>query len=107
MKGSCLILQSGGPTCVINSSLYGTIYQALKSKKYISNVYGSLFGINGILNDNLIDLAKENKKELKKLLYTPSAILGSARHLLSKDLNILFSIQYYICVFNWWKRLNG
>ena len=87
MRGSCLVLQSGGPTCVINSSLAGVITQALKSKKYISNVYGSLFGINGILNDNLIDLSKESKREIKNLLYTPSAILGSARHLLPTDLN--------------------
>ena len=78
MKGSCLILQSGGPTSVINSSLAGIIKQALKSKKYIDNIYGSLNGINGILNENVIDLSKQNKKEINKLLQTPSAVLGSA-----------------------------
>ena len=62
MKGSCLILQSGGPTSVINSSLAGVIKQALKSKKFIDNIYGSLNGINGILNGNVIDLAKQSKK---------------------------------------------
>ena len=25
MKGACVVLQSGGPTCVINASLYGVI----------------------------------------------------------------------------------
>lgn len=87
MKGSCLILQSGGPTSVINSSLAGVIKQALKFKKYIDNIYGSLNGINGILNGNVIDLSKQNKKEINKLLQTPSAVLGSARHLLPNDLN--------------------
>ena len=33
MKGSCVILQSGGPTCVINASLYGVIKQAQKEEK--------------------------------------------------------------------------
>ena len=67
MKGACLVFQSGGPTSVINSSLAGVIETALKEKKHITDVYGSLNGILGILNDNLIDLSKEDKKEIKKL----------------------------------------
>lgn len=101
MKGACLVFQSGGPTSVINSSLAGVIETALKEKKYITDVYGSLNGILGILNDNLIDLSKEDKKEIKRLLNTPSAALGSARHLLPSDLNdpkydsLLLQLQKY------------
>lgn len=87
MKGSCLVFQSGGPTSVINSSLAGVIETALKKKKIITNVYGSLNGITGVLNDNIVDLSKESKTEIKKLLQTPSAALGSARLLLPTNLN--------------------
>ena len=50
MKGSCVILQSGGPTCVINASLYGVIKQA-QEEENITNVYGSLNGIEGLINE--------------------------------------------------------
>ena len=41
LKGNCIVGQSGGPTCVINSSLLGVIQEALKHKE-IENIYGAL-----------------------------------------------------------------
>ncbi len=87
MNKNCLILQSGGPTVVINSSLYGIINEAKKHYKNITNIYGSLNGIDGLINDNIIDLSCESDEELIYLLSTPGAILGTARHQLSLDLN--------------------
>ena len=101
MKGSCVILQSGGPTCVINASLYGVIKQAIEEEK-ITNVYGSLNGIEGLINDNLIDLEKEDEEELEFLKTTPSAILGSSRHRLSKD----YSDETYQKIFETFKKHN-
>lgn len=49
------IAQSGGPTAAINSSLCGVFDEAEKYNE-IGRIYGSLNGIEGILNDNLIDL---------------------------------------------------
>lgn len=86
LKGACVIAQSGGPTSVINASVYGAAITAIENKKEnknITNVYGALYGIKGILNDNLIDLAQEDPDELSLLKYTPSAILGSCRYKLS------------------------
>lgn len=82
LKGACIIGQSGGPTSVINASAYGAIKTALKSDE-ITKTLGALNGIKGILDDNLIDLGKEDPKELELLKYTPSSALGSCRYKLS------------------------
>lgn len=79
LVGNCVVAQSGGPTAVINASLYGVIQAAIKTKE-ITGVYGSLYGILGIINDNLIDLMKENPFEIELLKTTPSSILGSCRY---------------------------
>ena len=62
VKGNALIAQSGGPTMVINQSLVGAVLEARKHRE-ITGFYGALHGIQGILDENLIDL----KKELKEL----------------------------------------
>ena len=64
LKGSCIIGQSGGPSAVINASAYGAIKTALESG-VITRVLGACNGIKGVLNDNLIDMGKEDPKELE------------------------------------------
>ena len=58
IKGNAIVGQSGGPTSVINASLAGVVEAALKSKK-IDRIFGMRFGIEGVLNDFLLDLSKE------------------------------------------------
>lgn len=77
MEFSCIIAQSGGPTAVINSSLLGVIDAAKKMN--MKHIYGSLNGIDGILNERIIDLNTEDETELSYLKNTPSAALGSVR----------------------------
>lgn len=77
MEISCIIAQSGGPTAVINSSLLGVIDAAKKMK--MTHIYGALNGIDGILNERIIDFFNEDEKELSYLKNTPSAALGSVR----------------------------
>ena len=79
-----VVLQSGGPTSVINSSLYGVIKEAKKHNE-IDKVYGSLYGITGLINNNLTDLSIDFS-DLELLKQTPGAALGSARVCLSDDL---------------------
>ena len=81
-----LYFQSGGPTSVINTSMYGVIIEA-KKQKDIGGIYGSLYGIEGVLNDNLIDLRAEDDATISLLQQTPGAILGTSRYKLSSDLN--------------------
>ena len=86
MSKAMVYIQSGGPTSVINSSLYGAIKEAEKHPE-ISHIYGSLNGIDGLLNDKIIDLGKEDKETIELFLQTPGAVLGTTRHKLPKDLH--------------------
>ena len=79
LKGACIIGQSGGPTSVINASAYGAIKTALENEN-VTRVLGALNGIRGVLDDNLIDMAKEDPKELALMKHTPSSALGSCRY---------------------------
>ena len=82
LKGACLIAQSGGPTSVINASLYGALTAALEDGR-ITRVLGAAHGVKGILDDVLWDLSKEDRAELDLLPNTPSSILGSCRYKLA------------------------
>ncbi len=79
LKGACVVGQSGGPSSVINASIYGAIRTALDSD-VITKVYGMSHGITGVLEDKLFDLGMEDPKELELLLHTPSSALGSCRY---------------------------
>ncbi len=79
LVGAAVIGQSGGPSSVINASAYGVIKTALESD-CITAVYGAHHGIVGVLNDRLMDMSKEDPKELELLPYTPSSALGSCRY---------------------------
>ena len=48
-------IQSGGPTSVINTSLYGAIREAQRHPDEIDHIYGSQHGIEGLIDDDLID----------------------------------------------------
>ena len=78
LSGNMLIAQSGGPTVVINQSLVGAVLEAKKHKE-IKKIFGSLHGIKGILDENMIDLGKESKATLEAVAQTPSSGLGSVR----------------------------
>jgi len=78
VRGNMLIAQSGGPTMVINQSLVGAVLEA-KQHKEIRKIFGSLHGIQGILNEDFIDLRKETKANLERIANTPSSALGSVR----------------------------
>ena len=77
-----LIAQSGGPTAAINASLAGVMEQAFATAD-IDKVYGGCNGIQGILEDRIVQLNEqfENKDEnLNKLKCTPAMYLGSCRY---------------------------
>ena len=61
-KKAMVYIQSGGPTSVINSSLYGAIKEAREHGDVIDGIYGSLYGIEGLLCDQLIDLNQEDEE---------------------------------------------
>lgn len=101
MKKSLVYLQSGGPTSVINSSLYGVILESKKSPN-IDKILGSLHGIEGLISDDLIDLGQEEKETIELLKQTPGAILGSSRHKLPSS----FDDESYQEILNTIKKHN-
>lgn len=87
MNRNMLIGQSGGPTAVINSSLAGAIEYAFSSEK-IDTVYGMINGVEGIFEDNLINLNtifKGKPYELNRLRLSPAMYLGSCRYKLANS----------------------
>jgi len=76
---NCIVAQSGGPTSVINASAVG-IFEQNEEIKYYDNVYAGLNGIEGILNENIINLNHIDKNLVSGLKYTPSSGLGSCRY---------------------------
>lgn len=77
-KGNALVGQSGGPTPVINSSLVG-IVEAARESGQIGQVLGMRFGIEGVLNNQLIKMFEQPQDVLTGLRRTPSSALGSTR----------------------------
>ncbi len=74
------IAQSGGPTCAINASLAGVLRAGQRSGE-IDKIYGVMNGIEGILENRLVDLSQiiSDEEKYQLLLRTPSAVLGSCR----------------------------
>lgn len=87
MNHNLLVGQSGGPTAVINGSLYGVVSEGLANPE-IDNVIGMVNGIEGFLADHTIDMAplKENG-ELERIRTTPGSYLGSCRYKLPENLS--------------------
>lgn len=80
-------IQSGGPTSVINTSFYGAVKEALKHPEEIANIYGSVHGIEGLIDDDLIDITAQDPEQIELLLQTPGSILGTTRRKLPKDIH--------------------
>lgn len=75
-----LVVQSGGPTAVINASLAGVICGGFDHADKIGKVYGGLFGIEGVEEERIVSLEGFKDGELIELLkQTPSSYLGSCR----------------------------
>jgi len=76
--GKALIAQGGGPTAVINQTMAGIVAEARKYGQ-ITTVYGALRGVEGIINEDFIDLTQETSFNLDQVAQTPSSALFSTR----------------------------
>ncbi len=86
-KKNILVGQSGGPTAVINSSLYGVVTAGMQAKDQVETVYGMVHGIEGFLKGDVTVMSDLSEDELKLLQTTPAAYLGSCRFKLPEDLS--------------------
>ncbi len=106
-----LVAQSGGPTAAINATLAGVI-QGVRASGKVDKVYGSKNGIEGTINDNLIDLSwlVLDTQASDALIYTPSSALGSCRYKLKDwhtdeetyqriiDTFLKYDIRYFVYI---------
>ncbi|MGL5437117.1 MAG: 6-phosphofructokinase [Lachnospiraceae bacterium] len=79
VMGNVIVGQSGGPTAVINSSLAGVFKTA--RDRGAKCVYGMRHGVQGLLEEKVVDLSEHIKSDLDidLLKRTPSSYLGSCR----------------------------
>lgn len=109
MKDNCIVAQSGGSTVAINASLAGVIDGVKKSNKF-TRVYGAIHGIQGVLDNNFIDLslmALSKFPLVNTLELSPAMYLGSCRYKLpdfevdSKPYEIIFDRfeEYQVAAF--------
>jgi 6-phosphofructokinase len=75
-----IVAQSGGPSCVINSTLRG-IVEAARESATVETIYGGHHGIEGVLKEELIDLTAQSPEEIALLRFTPAAgSIGTCRY---------------------------
>ncbi|MBR2695125.1 MAG: 6-phosphofructokinase [Thermoguttaceae bacterium] len=88
-EGNAIIGQSGGPTSVINASLCGVIQTCLEKGSVgesarINKILGMKYGIEGFMQDQVIDLGAQPADVINGLKTTPASALGSCRYKLKE-----------------------
>ena len=85
MRRNALIAHGGGPTTVINSSLYGVLDESSRFPDKIGIVYGAIHGIEGVFNEEFLNLSTASQRQIELLPSTPSSAIGSCRRKLSEE----------------------
>lgn len=104
-KKNVIVAQSGGPTVAINASLAGVLDAALQNENY-ETIYGSVYGILGILEDRLMNLNEQVEKNpdfIETLKVSPAMYLGSCRYKLPDYED---DDATYAFIFNQFKKYN-
>jgi ATP-dependent phosphofructokinase / diphosphate-dependent phosphofructokinase len=78
LEGKVLVAQGGGPTAVINQTLVGVTLEARRNPRTRA-VYGALYGVRGIVEQDFVDLTRETTHNLEKVALTSSSALFSTR----------------------------
>ena len=75
MGSNAIVGQSGGPTSVINASLAGVL-EACEARG-AKTVYGMTNGIQGLLEEKVVDLTEQvaSSLEIELLKRTPSSVI--------------------------------
>ena len=73
-----LIVHGGGPTAVINASLYGAITEAKKHAE-VEKIYAARGGMSGLMNERFINLTDVSDAQMQGFLQTPGSAIGTSR----------------------------
>jgi 6-phosphofructokinase 1 len=86
MAKNVLVALGGGTTQVINASVHGLVDACKSFPLAFDQIYAGRFGIEGILNEELLNLSVQPDDEIKLLSSTPaSGVLGSCRYRLDES----------------------
>ena len=87
MAKNMIVAQSGGPSPVINNTLW-VIVETAREMSEIGTVYGGWHGIEGVLKEELLDLTAQCPDEIALLRTTPAAgSIGTCRYKLKDHQN--------------------
>jgi ATP-dependent phosphofructokinase / diphosphate-dependent phosphofructokinase len=75
---AAVIAQGGGPTSVINASLYGVVTES-RQREAFTRLLGSQHGIQGVLDGRFVDLFAVGLATLERIRLAPGSALGSSR----------------------------
>lgn len=84
MKENLIIIHGGGPTAVLNCSLYGAVREA-QASGLVEHVYGAVGGTGGLLKEKLLDFGSVPEEELERLPTTPATAIGTSRDALEAE----------------------
>lgn len=84
MTQNILIIHGGGPTAVMNGSLYGLI-EATRKYQFTGKVFAARNGTEGLLKEDFIDLTDFPLDQLSLLKQTPGTAIGTSRTPLEKE----------------------
>ena len=76
MKENLIIIHGGGPTAVLNCSLYGAVREA-QASGLVEHVYGAVGGTGGLLKEKLLDFGSVPEGELERLAAEYGAYRGA------------------------------
>ncbi|HEX5362196.1 MAG TPA: 6-phosphofructokinase [Fluviicoccus sp.] len=85
LSRNAVYAQAGGVTAVLNSTAAGLVAAWQAQAPAGSRLFGARDGVLGVLEDRLTDLSRLTPEDLEALAYSPSAALGTCRHVLRPD----------------------
>lgn len=83
MDNNLIILHGGGPTAVINASLYGAIREAQQNPE-VGKIYVALGGTGGLMKEQVRDVSGLSEEKLRGLLSSPASAIGTSRDALEQ-----------------------
>ena len=98
METNLLLIHGGGPTAVINSSLYGAIEEAKKDGR-LTHIYAAKNGCGGLMREELIEMENVPEEKLLLLKKTPGSAIGTSRDQLEEaEYNLMAKVieKYHI-----------
>ena len=81
MNRNLILIHGGGPTAVINASLYGAVREAQENPE-VDRIYVAVGGTGGLLKERVRDVTALPDETLKQLLTSPASAIGTSRDVL-------------------------